>query len=108
MTAHLLVKLTKSLRPKPTDDMIRLGRENDGGYLVSKSDVMNSDILISMGMYDDWSFEKNFHHLNPIPVYVFDGSVNLRFFVRSLVKSLLKIWDPITAVSRLRILIDYI
>ena len=29
-------------------DLIRIGKQNDGGYLVSKSDIHNSDCLIGL------------------------------------------------------------
>ena len=52
--------LSSALEPNLCDDIIRLGRKNDGGYLVSESDVTASDKLLSFGIYDDWSFEEDF------------------------------------------------
>ena len=45
--------LSSALNPNFCDDIIRLGRKNDGGYLVSESDVTASDKLLSFGIYDD-------------------------------------------------------
>ena len=39
-----------------SNSLIRLGKKNDGGYLVSKNDIDKSDLLLSLGIYDDWSF----------------------------------------------------
>ena len=45
---------------RSASDLIRIGRENDGGYLVSRSDIDHSDVLIGLAINDDWSFEKEF------------------------------------------------
>ena len=45
---------------KQAKDLIRVGKDNDGGYLISKNDLSKSDFLLSLGICDDWSFEKNF------------------------------------------------
>ena len=46
------------------NDLVRFGKRNDGGYLVSLSDVEKTNVLIGIGMFDDWSFESDF--VNPI------------------------------------------
>ena len=45
---------------KQATDLIRIGRDYDGGYLVSKSDIEKTDVLIGLGINDDWSFEEDF------------------------------------------------
>ena len=42
------------------NDLIRIGRNHDGGYLIAKVDIEKSDLLISFGISDDWSFERDF------------------------------------------------
>ena len=44
------------LRPFKCDQLVRLGQDYDGGYIVNSRDIEKSDILISMGIKDDWSF----------------------------------------------------
>ena len=41
-------------------DLIRLGKNNDGGYLVSEKDIKHTKNLISLGVSFDISFEKDF------------------------------------------------
>ena len=47
------------LKPKGSFDLIRIGNDNDGGYLVDKNSVLKSKSLIAMGISTDWSFEKH-------------------------------------------------
>lgn len=63
-----------------TYDLIRIGRDNDGGYLVERESLMNSKFLIGMGLNDDWSFEKDFVALNKVGVHVYDHTVNMLFW----------------------------
>ena len=42
------------------NDLIRVGRKKDGGYIISKRIIDVSDFLFSGGIYTDWSFEKEF------------------------------------------------
>ena len=55
---NYLYNLPKSFKPKYNFDLIRLGRNNDGGYLVGKNTIKNTENLISIGIYDDWSLKK--------------------------------------------------
>ena len=52
--------LPKFLKPKQEYDLIRLGQDNDGGYLVEKQSIINSNCLITLGLGYDWSFEKDY------------------------------------------------
>ena len=45
---------------KQARDLVRIGKKYDGGYLVSQSDIEKSEILIGLGINDDWSFEIDF------------------------------------------------
>lgn len=67
---------------KTTEDLVRLGRSNDGGYLVSVSDIEKSEFLISLGICDDWSFEQDFISRTKVPVIAYDASVNLKFWLK--------------------------
>ena len=56
----MIGKLPNDFSYKSASDLVRIGRDNDGGYLVSKSDIEKSDVLIGLGINDDWSFERDF------------------------------------------------
>jgi len=63
-------------------DLVRIGKQNDGGYLVSLSDIEKSNTLISFGIADDWSFESDFVKYNDIAVFAYDASLNLTFLLK--------------------------
>ena len=58
------ISLPSILRPFKCEQLVRLGQDYDGGYIVNRRDVEKSDMLISMGVKDDWSFEMDFSKIN--------------------------------------------
>lgn len=100
-------KLPRFLKFKTASDLIRLGRNHDGGYLVSKRDVETSDILIGLGINDDWSFEKDFSSRNNVPIVAYDASVNKKFFLRQILKSIVLFDNPKLILSRLKTYLSY-
>ena len=50
------------LKPDHEYDLIRLGQDNDGGYLVEKESIAKSESLITLGLGYDWSFEKDYYN----------------------------------------------
>jgi hypothetical protein len=65
-----------SLRPKPPNDLLRIGGSHDGGYLISKSAVSKSRYLLSFGLSYDIEFENDFVNFdsNPRIGYMYDAS----------------------------------
>jgi hypothetical protein len=84
-----IINLPKWLEPTGRFDLIRLGRDRDGGYLVDSRDVAQTDVLISLGISDDWSFEQDFVKRRNVPLHAFDGTVDRRFLAKNLMKSLI-------------------
>jgi hypothetical protein len=75
---------------KSAKDLVRLGKSNDGGYLVSQSDIIKTDALIGLGICDDWSFEENFVKQKDVPVYAYDASINFKFWVKKTLAEIVK------------------
>ena len=92
---------------KTTDDLIRVGRNFDGGYLVSRADAEVTDFIIGLGINDDWSFEENFRILKRVNVLAYDASVGQRFFVKSILKSALRPWRLKSLYQRVRNFVNY-
>ena len=79
----------RQLRPLEHPDLIRLGLPRDGGYVVPEACVRQSAVLLSLGMKEDWAFDRAFVRLNPrARVIAVDYSVGPRWFARRLVTSL--------------------
>lgn len=65
--------LPKILQPFHCKDLIRLGKDNDGGYLINAEDVKKTEHLISLGVGSDYSFEEAFAAKNNCPINAYDG-----------------------------------
>ena len=53
--------LPKILKPYHINksNLIRIGPEKDGGYIVDKRILNKSKVVITLGLNDDWDFEKD-------------------------------------------------
>lgn len=66
-------------RPVQIDDLIRVGREYDGGYVLPRRVIERSQALLSLGVNDDWSFEEGVLDHNPqMRITCVDGTTSLR------------------------------
>lgn len=72
----LPTRLPKIFQPFYCRDLVRLGKDNDGGYLVNFQDVMQSQRMVSLGIKDDWSFDQDFVSINPCEIQAYDGTVD--------------------------------
>lgn len=71
------------LRPHAAGPLIRVGRAEDGGYVVPAAAVEKTTLLLGIGINDDWSFEEDFEAKNPaVRVVGVDGTAGLRLLVR--------------------------
>ncbi len=71
------IKLPDFLFPYKTESLVRVGNNLDGSYLIDKESVLNSKLLISIGVGWSFDFEKNFLRINNIPLIAFDGSAGI-------------------------------
>ena len=88
---HQIAFLPKIFLPKKNNSLFRLGSKFDGGYVVSKSDIQKSNLLLSFGINDDWSFEKSFLNYNNIITYCFDGSLTTNFWIKYTINALVRL-----------------
>ena len=76
-----LVVLPNFLKPYAVKNLIRLGKNNDGGYIVNAIDVENTKNLISLGISFDYSFEEDFLKMNnKTNIRTYDGSVGFKYY----------------------------
>jgi hypothetical protein len=80
----------KKYRPIHLDDLIRIGRNEDGGYVLSQKQIDKTEILLSFGINNDWSFEADFLKRKNVKLYAFDKSVSLLLLAIKIVESLIK------------------
>ncbi|MBM3095371.1 hypothetical protein GFB56_32120 [Ensifer sp. T173] len=78
-------------KPIESGGLIRLGSARDGGYVVPKRAVLASKRLISMGLNDDWQFEKEFRQFAGVGIVCFDHSVTWKFWLRYYVEQVLRL-----------------
>lgn len=100
----MIGRLPSAFKVSSTSDLIRLGRNHDGGYLVSQSDVDKSDLLIGLGINDDWSFEQDFSKRNNVEIYAYDASISQKVFLKNFIKSLSRFDKPELAVHWLKVI----
>lgn len=70
------IRLPRLFQPFECTDLIRLGKDHDGGYLVNKHDISITKSLLSFGIDIDWTFEKDFLSINDCDLAAYDESVN--------------------------------
>lgn len=79
---------TKKLQPIRIDDLIRKGRDHDGGYVLPKSVFSDCDGLLSFGINKDWSFEQDYLEENPNAIiHCYDHTLNLKSLIVFTIKS---------------------
>ena len=99
-----MIKISNLFYPKFKCDLIRLGKNFDGGYIVERNSIKNSEILLSFGLSDDWTFEEAYSNLGNNKIYCYDYSVNTRFWFVNFIKSVLNILllrDPLINFQKL-------
>ncbi len=96
----ITAKLPGIFRHDEVGDLIRLGRDYDGGYVICGKDVQEADFLIGLGINDDWSFETDFAQKNDVPVLAYDGSINGRQFLWRAIKELRRVVDKPSLTKR--------
>ena len=83
--------LPKEFKPKASYQLIRLGKNNDGGYLVESKSIEQTAALISMGIGKNWRFEEDFIAHKDIVVNAYDHSVRGFFWPKFFIKRFLSI-----------------
>ncbi len=98
--------LPEAFRPLHSEFLVRLGRDNDGGYLIDSRDLVRSSALISFGVNEDWSFERQFFKSRQLPVFAYDATLNFRYLFRRAWRSFVRL-NPIAMIRSFSALVDY-
>jgi len=79
-------------KPNFKTELTRLGRDNDGGYCIPKASLKDTSILYSIGLGDDWSFEKQFRKQSGAKIVCIDHSIIPMFWIKRFIKDLIKLF----------------
>ncbi len=101
------------LRPIKNENLIRLGRKADGGYVVDKNVVQNTDYLVTFGLGPDWTFELDYIKINQnLNISMYDYTVSAYPYLREIFKYLRRLITFRSKLSdvkdRVRYLKDYL
>jgi hypothetical protein len=79
------------LRPAIVQNLERIGNYGDGGYAIPSSAIRNCVHLFSLGLGENWSFEKSASRINPsLIIDVYDHTVSMNYFMKKVLKGLVK------------------
>lgn len=95
------VNLPQWLQPYKSSELVRVGKDYDGGYVISLKDINQSSHLITMGIQEDWSFEEQFSNLNNIPVDSYDFSVGLISWLKCIMRPFYRRFDIVTSFKNI-------
>ena len=86
--------LPKNFKPKFQADLVRLGGNTDGAYLIGTNSLSQSENLISYGIHDNWEFEKDFKNKSKnkhIKLKLYDDVLDFTFLIIKFLKQLIKL-----------------
>ena len=74
-------------------NLIRVGPNTDGGYVIDKRVIKKIKTLITCGLNDDWEFEREFLKINPkCKIIAYDHTVHKEFWVKRFKKDLISLF----------------
>lgn len=100
-------KIDKFFKPQNTSNLVRLGDDFDGGYVVDQSSVEAADVLIALGVGDSWAFEEDCRAIKSMPLEAYDATISAGTFIREFAKSLVVFFNHKFVHRRWRILTGY-
>ena len=82
---NLNLAFMNQIRPYECENLIRLGRAHDGGYVLPLVALSNASVLLSVGYGNDSSFERDFKKFSPKSrVILIDDIANFTRLFKSL------------------------
>ena len=74
------------LKPFYYKDLVRVGTNADGGYIVSKSEIKKAKYLISCGLGNEFSFENSLLKNKSITINIYDHTISFFSYLRLILK----------------------
>ena len=80
------------LRPVACENLMRIGRAHDGGYVIPASLIPETEALLSLGIEHEWSFDAQFKKLNHTTrIHGYDHTISARSLGYSTVRDLYRV-----------------
>ena len=87
----MLPKIFKPFKSN-IDNLIRIGPNKDGGYIIDKRVIINTKKIITCGLNDDWEFERAFLKINKkCKLIAYDHTVDKDFWVKRFKKDIISL-----------------
>lgn len=80
--------LPSAWMPRHRDNLVRLGSDHDGGYIVTENIIGLTDFLVGLGIGTDWAFEADFYKRKGIPLHCYDHTMGLGRFTRDAIRNI--------------------
>jgi hypothetical protein len=69
-------------RPVVVKDLVRVGPNEDGGYVVPMAIIEKTEVLFGLGLSTNWKFEEDFRKRSNCRVICYDHTVDRAFWLR--------------------------
>lgn len=77
-------------KPYLSKNLLRLGHNKDGGYIINQEILNKSEVLLTFGLGDEFSFEEDFKkNKKNSKIIVYDHTVTKVFWLKHFINSLL-------------------
>ncbi len=94
------------LKPIINQNLIRIGEKFDGGYIVDSQIIKNSNILVSLGLGSNWSFELDYLKLNNNKIHIYDHTTSSWPYIKDVVKYFRRLMTFKTTYKGFKIRLD--
>ncbi|BCA60740.1 hypothetical protein [Sphingomonas sp. HMP6] len=71
-----------SWQPRSAAGLVRVGPDEDGGYVIGAAALARTKRLVSGGLFDDWRFEADFQARTGSEIDCYDASVTAKFWAK--------------------------
>ena len=105
------LNLYNFLKPIYKSKLIRLGSENDGGYLINENVIGKVDNLVSLGIEYNWDFEKDMYYKSNCKIHAYEKlSYSFLFWSLFTIRQIIQfIFNPnFKSIKKIFLFIDFI
>ncbi|MEM7697087.1 MAG: hypothetical protein AAF236_01635, partial [Verrucomicrobiota bacterium] len=90
------IKLPAEFVPVHCKHLKRFGCDDDGGYLIDSRSLEEADIVLSLGINDNWTFEEAVTATYRLPLHCYDPTTSFRLIFHRWFKALGRVFSDIS------------